>query len=200
MKPIMFSIFLILVAPTFVFSSEADNIIKQQKENKRKESEVADKRKKHEEAMELCSDKVTEVIALKVKELMDKGVEFKKPVLYNDSFENIGGKWYAVYVDGVYGTQKTLVRTRMYEGKFIALQPYSRGGGITIYFQPKNGKVVNVTVSSVGTIDTFEWELRIFGRNIKFKSGDIDEIEKKQDKINEYIVKAIEAAIKYGDK
>jgi hypothetical protein len=213
MKIIIFFTVLILIFPVSIFSSEADNIIKQQKESKRKDAEAGDKRKRDKKAREQCLDKITEVVALKIKEFMDKGVKFKKPELYNNSFENIGGKRYAVYYDG----SKTLVRTSMYEDRFIALQKIVFGDtwdSIKIYFQPENGHEVrvniefNVSVLSGDTIKN-EWELQTFvdmktpkaNRVIKFKSfHDINEIEKKRGLINNNIVKAIEAAVKYGDK
>ncbi len=213
MKIIIFLTVLILVLPASIFGSEIDNIIKQQKEDKKKEAEAGDKRKKDKKAREQCLDKVTNIVALKIKELMDKGVKFNPPNLYNDSFENIGGKRYAIYYDG----SKTLVRTSMYEDRFIALQKIVFGDtwdSIKIYFQPENGHKVsvniefNVSVLSGDTI-TNEWELQTFvdsktpkaNRDIKFKSFyDTDEIEKKREMINNNIVKAIEAAVKYGNK
>lgn len=210
---IIILIALILFSSTFAFSNEAGNLIKQQKENKRKESEAGDKRKRDKKAREQCLDKVIDIIALKIKELMDKGVVFKKPKLYNASFEYIGEKRYAVYYDG----SKTLVRTSMYEDRIIALQEIVFGepwDSIKIYFQPENGHEVrldikfNVSVLSGDTIAN-KWELQIFvdtktpkaNRVIKFVSfHDINEIENKRDMINNNIVKAIEAAIKYGDK
>jgi hypothetical protein len=204
MKIIILFTVLILIFPVSIFGSEADNIIKQQKESKRKNAEARDKRKRDLDAREQCLDKITEVVALKIKELIDKGVKFKKPKLYNDSFEYIDGKRYAVYYNGM----KSLVRTSMYEDRFIALQVTSFDN-LNIYFQPENGHEVRVTIYLYNSDKENEWELQTFvnsktpkaNRIIKFKSiYDIDEIERKRGIINNNIVKAIEAAIKYVDK
>ncbi len=193
MKLIVFSIFLILVAPIFVFGSEADNIIKQQKENKKKEADAKNKEESKQEAMDRCIDGVTKVIASKIKELMDKGVEFKKNPC-GGSYKNIGGKRYVIYYDG----SKALVQTSMYNDKFLVLSEFYT----TIQFQPENGKTIYI---SIFFYVSNKWELRTeyekANHVIEFSSiYNIDEIEKKQDMINNNIVKAIEAAIKYGDK
>lgn len=237
---IIILIALILFSSTFAFSNEADNLIKQQKENKRKELEAEEKRKKleaverkkvleviekierNEKAMVQCRDKVAYIVALKIKELMDKGVKFKKPRFHN--IRDIGGKKYEVYSNG----RRDPVYT-MYEDRFIVKHAQNDespllGTHLTskawMYLQPENGDTVSMVLefktkrSSVNfkaiydyfDIPAGEWNFdNLAGRGarriIEFKSfRDLDEIEKKRDRINDAVVKAIEVAVKYGDK
>lgn len=213
---IIILIVLILFLPTFTFSGEVDNIIKQQRDNKgkeekeekernrrkrdeeRKEAEARDKRKRELKAREQCLDKITDVVALKIKELMDKDVRFKKPNINTESFKYINGKKYAVYYNAI-----ALVRTSRYEDKLMVLQDDEQLNSRTcMYFRPAAGRTVQICLIFH---DSF-WNLEInavsdSSKYIEFKSYDIKEIEKKRAMINNNIVKAIEASIKkYSDK
>lgn len=200
MKIIVFLTVLILILPASIFGSEIDNIIKQQKENKEKEAGAKNKKESEQEAMDRCIDGVTKVIASKIQELLDKGVEFKKnPGVW--SYKNISGKRYATF-SPLHGGD--FVRTSMYDDKFLVLS----GGNITIQFRPENGETVYIGITfyvsnkwKLETRGPFTHKMPETNKVIEFKSiYDINEIEKKRDMINNNVVKAIEAAIKYDNK
>ena len=195
MKLIAFSIFLILVAPTFAFSDEAENIIKQQIENKKdKEKQAEDERNKYI-MMQRCEDEVVHVVASKVKELMDKGVNFKKdPGVW--SYKNIGGQRYSSHADG----RNERILNSMYDGRFLYLEILQ--GSNYIRIQPENGTKVNI---SVKFYKDKSWKVEMGGyfgwHTVKFTSYyNLDEISTKRDEINKNLISAIEAAVKYGDK
>ena len=196
MKSIVFFIFLILVAPTFAFSSEAENIIKQQRENKKdKEKQAEDERNKYI-MMQRCEDEVVHVVASKVKELMDKGVNFKKDHGVW-SYKNIGGQRYSSHADG----RNERILNSMYDGRFLYLEILQ--GSNYIRIQPENGTKVNI---SFKFYKNKSWEVEMLGYftgryTVKFTSYyNVNEISTKRDEINKNLISAIEAAVKYGDK
>ena len=196
MKLIAFSIFLILVAPTFAFSDEAENIIKQQRENKKdKEKQAEDERNKYI-MMQRCEDEVVHVVASKVKELMDKGVNFKKdPGVW--SYKNIGGQRYSSHADG----RNERILNSMYDSRLLYLEILQ--GSNYIRIQPENGTKVNI---SVKFYKDKSWEVVMQGyfrgrHTVNFTSYyNLDEISTKRDEINKNLISAIESAVKYGDK
>lgn len=196
MKLIVFSIFLILVAPTFVFGSEADNIIKQQRENIKNKEKQAENEKNKYIMMQRCEDEVVRVVASKVKELMDKGVNFKKdPGVW--SYKNIGGQKYASHADG----RNERILNSMYDDRLLYLEILQ--GSNSIRIQPENGTKVNI---SFEFYKDKSWEVEMYGyfrsrHTVKFTSFyNVDEISTKKDEINKNLISAIEAAVKYGDK
>jgi hypothetical protein len=192
MKIIILFTVLILIFPVSIFGSEVNSIIKQQREKKQKQVESENREKRYHKTLEQCINKTIDIAALKFKELMDKGVEFEKPHLYENYFEDIGGKRYAVYNN--YGTLvKYPLRVNLFNDKFIAMKKI-------IYIQPKDGKNVQISLRNLESLTGCELSIFVHSSgnpgNSSMKFNSIDEIEKKLDMINNNIVKAIEAAVK----
>jgi len=196
MKIIILFTVLILIFPVSIFGSEVNSIIKRQMEKKQKQVESENREKRYHETLEQCINKTIDIAALKFKELMDKGVEFEKPHLYEDYFEDIGGKRYAVYNN--YGTLvKYPLHVHLFNDKFIAMKD-------RIYISLKNGEDVGIRINLKNLESLTGCKLTIFVSqgvtgnpgNSSMEFNSIDEIEKKRDMINNNIVKAIEAAVK----
>lgn len=166
-----------------------DSIINQQKESKAKQADSERKKYTANEAIQSCTNDAVSVIATKVKELMDKGVNFKKDpgVLF---YKNDGGQRYASD-----GTFNRLIKSSMYDGRLLLVSDI---GGTNIWIQPEGGTKINIELNFYKD-DT--WKVVIDRHPVEFKSiFDVREINTKRDEINIKIVKAIEAAIKYGAK
>lgn len=191
LKIIVFLATLILVPPALIFGGEADSIIKQQKKNK---VEVENEKKRKREATEQCINEVTKIVASRMKELMDKGVEFKKNpgVAY---YKNINGKKHAVIIEqgmNPFAKEATtfLVRNSMLDNKLLVLQypPFEEGFRMRIGFQPKKGEAMYVGLWHYRDEGL---EVNIYREGFKFKSLDVDEIKRKQDEIGGAVINRI---------
>lgn len=198
MRIIIFLTALILVLPISIFGGEIDNIIKQQRENRENKEKQAENERNKYIMMQRCEDEVVRVVASKVKELMDKGVNFKKdPGVW--SYKNIGGQKYASHADG----RNERILNSMYDGRLLYLEILQ--GSNYIRLQPENGTKVNVDFKFY---KNNSWEVEMTGYfteryryTVKFTSFyNVDEISTKRDEINKNLISAIEAAVKYGDK
>lgn len=196
MRIIVFLIVLTLFFPAIAFSSEADNIIKQQRENIKNKEKQAENEKNKYIMMQRCEDEVVRVVASKVKELMDKGVNFKKdPGVW--SYKNIGGQKYASHADG----RNERILNSMHDDRLLYLEILQ--GNNYIRIQPENGTKVNINFKFY---KNNSWEVEMLGYftgryTVKFTSFyNMDEISTKRDEINKNLISAIEAAVKYGDK
>lgn len=188
-KRILFMFYLLASLPCFVYGGDIDSIINQQKESKAKQAQSERKKYTANEAIQSCTNDAVSVIATKVKELMDKGVNFKKDpgVLF---YKNDGGQRYASD-----GTFNRLIKSSMYDGRLLLVSDI---GGTNIWIQPEGGTKINIELNFYKD-DT--WKVVIDRHPVEFKSiFDVREINTKRDEININIVKAIEAAIKYGAK
>jgi len=180
--------------PCVAYGGDIDSIIKQQQHSKVKQAESERNKYTEKEAMQRCRDEVVRVISSKVKELMDKGVNFKKDpgvLLY----KNIGGQQYAS--DGQFNS---LIQSSMYDNRLLVV---SELGGTNILIQPEGGTKINTDIKFY---NDNTWLIKMHGYfgsgyTVNFKSlYDYSEINTKRDEINKNLVKAIEAAIKYGDR
>ncbi|MBI5643290.1 MAG: hypothetical protein HY954_07420 [Deltaproteobacteria bacterium] len=184
-----------LISPIAAFSSNAEDIIKQQKTNAANERKKEVTKAEKQKAMDRCIDELTKVVAKKIKELMDAGVQFKKnPGVWR--YKYIGGQRYAND-----GQINSFIRTSMYEDRLLVLSDFSTD----IQFQPENGTKVNMGLEfyTDGTwkMETVGYYEEPNGNTINFNSYfDIAEINKKKDSIHKNIVEAIKAAVEYGDK
>jgi hypothetical protein len=194
MKIIIFFTVLILISPVSIFGSEVDSIIKQQRENRENKEKQAENERNKYIMMQRCEDEIVRVVASKVKELMDKGVNFKKdPGVW--SYKNIGGQRYASHADG----RNERILNSMYDGRLL----YLERGSNYIRIQPEGGTKVNIHIKFY---KNNSWEVEMNGyfkgrHTVEFTSFyNVDEISTKRDEINKNLISAIEAAIKYGDK
>ncbi len=196
MKIIILFTVLILILPVSIFGSEIDNIIKQQRENRENKEKQAENEKNKYIMMQRCEDEIVRVVASKVKELMDKGVNFKKdPGVW--SYKNIGGQRYASPGDG----RNELILNSMYDGRLLYLEIIRGSNHIRI--QPENGTEVTVLFKFY---KNNSWEVDMYDGysreiTVKFTSFyNVDEISTKRDEINKKLISAIEAAVKHGNK
>lgn len=191
MKIIVFLATLILVPPALIFGSEVDNIVKQQKKNK---VAVENEKKRKREATEQCINEVTKIIASRMKELMDKGVEFKKNpgVAY---YKNINGKKHAVIIEqgfNPFAKEATtfLVRNSMLDNRLLVLQypPFEGGFRMRIGFQPKKGEAM---YAGLWHYRDKGLEVNIGREGFEFDSLDVDEIKKREDEIGGAVLNRI---------
>lgn len=93
-------ILLALISPVVAFSSDIDDIIKQQRGKADKEKENENRKVEKQNAIDLCITEITKVVAVKIKELMDGGVKFEKnPGVW--SYKYIGKQRYASTAEGI---------------------------------------------------------------------------------------------------
>lgn len=179
--------------PFFVYGGNIDDIVKQQKNKAAIEVEGKNREERNKAAMNKCREEVTKIVASQIKELMDKGVKFKKdPGVF--TYKDIGGQRYAND-----GETNCLIITSMFEDRLIVKSCF----GTYIDFQPENGAEVSLSLSFYenGTSDIEPLGLFKYRSTLKLRSYyDTNELKIKEGKLSKIITEAVKAAIAYGDK
>lgn len=179
MKTIVLLIFLIFVTPTFVFGADVDDIVKLLKD---KESQTT-KQKEMERGIERAAhqrlEEVTEIIASKIKELMDGGVKFKKD-------------------PGDLGKDPLQVSRlgRMLGNRLLVSEGQNAS---IIQFQPEGGKTIEIWIwhNRDGTATLVPQVHKLHSMDIEFKpSYDPLEIKERRNEVQKLLVKLIKDAIK----